>query len=129
MHEGVVLVPCVHGAAETADRLEQVLRARRIEVFARIDHAAGAAAVGLELPPTIVVIFGDPRAGTPLMQAAQPIGLELPLKILCFSDASGAHQLAYPDLPSLAARYGLGDHPTVAKMAQLLAALAAAVAS
>jgi uncharacterized protein (DUF302 family) len=74
---------------ETLDRLEAEIRARGMTVFARVDHAVGAAEVGLPLRPTEVVIFGNARGGTPLMQANQAIGIDLPLKALVFEDASG----------------------------------------
>jgi uncharacterized protein (DUF302 family) len=74
---------------ETVDRLEACLSARGMTVFARIDHAAGAIAAGLTLRPTEVLIFGHAKAGTPLMQAVQTIGIDLPLKALVWQDASG----------------------------------------
>jgi uncharacterized protein (DUF302 family) len=71
------------------DRLEAVVKAKGLTVFARIDHAAGAARVGLPLPPTAVLVFGNAKGGTPLMQAAQTIGIDLPSKALFWQDAAG----------------------------------------
>jgi uncharacterized protein (DUF302 family) len=77
---GLVTLQSVHDFSTTLDRLEDVLKAKGVTVFARIDHAAGAAGVGLTLRPTTLVVFGNPAAGTPLMQAAQTAGIDLPLK-------------------------------------------------
>jgi uncharacterized protein (DUF302 family) len=77
-------------------------------VFARIDHAAGAEEVGLPLRPTELLIFGNAKAGTPLMQANQPIGIDLPLKALVFEDAAGRVWLSYNDPRWLAQRHGVG---------------------
>jgi uncharacterized protein (DUF302 family) len=129
MIDGLIAVPCKHAAADAADRLEQVVTARGMQVFARVDHGAGAAHVGLTLPPTIVVMFGDPRAGTLVMQASQQLGLELPLKILCWTDAAGASHVGYTDPRWLAARFDLRPgHPVIEKMHELLAAIARDVA-
>jgi uncharacterized protein (DUF302 family) len=95
------------GPKETLDRLEAEVQAKGLTVFARIDHAAGATAVGMTLPPTTVLIFGNARGGTPLMQASQLIGLDLPLKVLVWQDASGKTRLTYVDPQVLVKRYGL----------------------
>jgi uncharacterized protein (DUF302 family) len=107
------------------------LEAKSITVFARIDHAAGAASVGMTLRPTTVVIFGNPAAGTPLMQSDQRAGLDLPLKALVWDDANGQTWLTYSDPAWLAERYGLGDEakPVAARLAAVLAGLAAAATS
>jgi uncharacterized protein (DUF302 family) len=89
------------------DRLETEVKAKGMTVFARIDHAAGASAVGLSLRPTEVLIFGNARGGTPLMQSVQTIGLDLPLKALVWQDASGNTWLSYDDPAWLAQRHGL----------------------
>lgn len=96
--EGLISLPSARPVAELIQRLEAALAAKGITVFARIDHAAGAAAAGMALRPTCVLIFGNPRAGTPLMQAQQPIGLDLPLRILAWQDAEGRNWLSYHDL-------------------------------
>jgi uncharacterized protein (DUF302 family) len=91
------------------NRLEAELKAnaKGMTVFARIDHAAGAAAVGLSLKPTDLLIFGNAKGGTPLMQSNQTIGMDLPKALVC-EDASGAAQLSYIDPSWLAKRHGLG---------------------
>ena len=104
---GLVTIESVHPASETLTRLEQALKAKDIQGFARIDHAAGATSVELELRPTVVLIFGDPRAGTALMQADQRAGLDLPLKALVWADAAGKVFVTYSDPRWIARRYGL----------------------
>jgi len=108
------------------NRFEAELRAKGMTVFARVDHAAGAAAVGLSLRPTEVLIFGNAKAGTPLMQSMQTIGIDLPLKALVWQDASGGTWLSYNDPSWLAKRHGLGREveTTVAAMAAALTAIA-----
>src|SRR5215831_10927910 len=95
--EGLTRVASSFGPKETMDRLAAAVAAKGMTVFARIDHAAGAAAVGLPLRPTELLIFGNARGGTPLMQAAQTIGIDLPLKALVLEDAGGKSSLAYND--------------------------------
>ncbi len=123
---GLVTLQSHHSAAETLRRLETALQAKGVRVFARIDHAAGAAEVGMALRPTTVVIFGNPAAGTPLMQADQRIGLDLPLKALIWEDAGGQAWLTYGDPVWLATRYELPD--SAAAVAQKLAGVLAAFA-
>ena len=106
----------------TLDRLLQVLEAKGVTVFARIDHAAGAAGVGLTLRPTTLIVFGNPAAGTPFMQAAQTAGIDLPLKALVWEDAGGAVNFSYNDPAWIAARHGLGNQAQ-----QAVAALSAAL--
>ena len=98
------------------DRLETEIRAQGITVFARIDHAAGAAEAGFTLRPTELLIFGNPRAGTPLMQSVQTIGIDLPLKTLVWQDASGKTWLSYNEpswLRSATARVPKQTKPSV----------------
>ncbi|WPL17528.1 hypothetical protein Thiowin_02553 [Thiorhodovibrio winogradskyi] len=78
---------------DTLDRLEALLQEKGVTVFARIDHSAGAQEAGLELPPMQLLIFGHPKAGTPLMRAAPSSGLDLPLKVLVWEDADGQGRL------------------------------------
>jgi uncharacterized protein (DUF302 family) len=87
--DGLITIPSSNSVKATLDRLESEVKARGIAVFARIDHAAGATRAGLALRPTELLIFGNAIAGTPLMQAAQTIGIDLPLKALAWEDASG----------------------------------------
>ena len=123
--EGLVSIPSSFDPKETMDRLEAALRASGVTIFARIDHAAGAAAVGETLRPTELLIFGNPKAGTPLMQAGQTIGIDLPLKALVWQDAAGKTQVSYNEPGWLARRHGLGAAAdgTVANMAAMLAKL------
>jgi uncharacterized protein (DUF302 family) len=108
---GLVSIRSRTSVKVTVDRLMASLKAKGITVFVRIDHAAGAAAVGMPLRPTELVIFGNPAAGTPLMQADQTIGIDLPLKVLVWEDASGEVWVAYNDPAWLAVRHGL-SHDT-----------------
>ncbi len=91
----LIRIPSRFGPQETMDRLEAEIRALALTVFARIDHAAGAADAGMELMPTAVIIFGNARAGTPLMQLDQVIGLDLPLKALVWRDSADVTWIAY----------------------------------
>jgi uncharacterized protein (DUF302 family) len=121
---GLITVPSDFGPKETLDRLEAAIKAGGMTVFARIDHAAGAASVGLMLRPTELLIFGNARGGTPLMQALQTTGIDLPLKALVYEDASGKAWLAYNEPAWIAQRHG--DATSVSEVtARLAAALAA----
>jgi len=97
--------------AETTDRLEAILKAKGFKIFARIDQKAEAEAVGLTMRPMQLVIFGDPRAGTPLMIAYPTIGIDLPLKVLVWEDGEGRVWLSYTDPVYLQERHGLKDTP------------------
>jgi uncharacterized protein (DUF302 family) len=103
---GLITVPSAHNVKGSLDRLEAYVKSKGMTVFARIDHAAGANEAGLALRPTELLIFGNARAGTPLMQAHQSIGIDLPLKVLAFEDAAGKVWLAYNAPAWLAARHG-----------------------
>jgi uncharacterized protein (DUF302 family) len=105
--DGLMTIPSAFGPKETMNRLESEVKAKGLTVFARVDHAAGAEAVGLKLRPTELLIFGNARGGTPLMVADQRIGIDLPLKALVYQGESGQVQLAYIDPAWLAQRYGL----------------------
>jgi uncharacterized protein (DUF302 family) len=107
------------------DRLDAEIRAKGLNVFARIDHAAGAAEVGLTLAPTELIIFGSARGGTPLMQSVQTVGIDLPLKALVWQDATGKIWLSYNEPNWIAQRHGMTDKDAVlAKMSELLSAIA-----
>jgi uncharacterized protein (DUF302 family) len=110
--DGLITVPSLFGPKETMDRLEADVRAKGMHVFLRVDHAAGASTAGLDLHPTEVLIFGNPQAGTKLMQHNQAIGLELPLKVLVWQDAAGKTWLAYDEPRWLAARFGIAEQTT-----------------
>jgi uncharacterized protein (DUF302 family) len=107
--QGLTTVRSSRGPKDTMNRLEAEVKAKSMTVFARIDHAAGAVEAGLSLRPTEVLIFGNAKAGTPLMQSVQTIGIDLPLKALVWQDASGDTWLSYNDPAWLAQRHGLGD--------------------
>ena len=107
--EGIIRKPSTRTVPETLDRLEAVLKAKGIAVFARIDHAGEAAKAGLTMPPTQVLVFGNPRAGTPVMLAAPTAAIDLPLKALAWQDATGKVWLGYTDPAYFARRYGLTE--------------------
>jgi uncharacterized protein (DUF302 family) len=125
--DGLITTVSKFGAKETMDRLAAEVKAKGLTVFARIDHAAGAAEVGLPLRATELLIFGNAKGGTPLMQTGQSIGIDLPLKALVFEDADGKVLLAWNDSHWLAQRHGLGAAlaPVLDAMAALLKTLAA----
>jgi uncharacterized protein (DUF302 family) len=109
---------------ETLNRLDAAIKAKGMTVFARIDHAAGAAEAGLTLAPTELIIFGNARGGTPLMQSVQTVGIDLPLKALVWEDASGAIWLSYNEPSWIAQRHDVANaEPIVSKMAAVLSAM------
>jgi uncharacterized protein (DUF302 family) len=126
MEEGLVAVVSRYSAPETMQRLLAALAKRDLTVFARIDHAANAAAVGMPLRPTEVVLFGNPKGGTALMQDQQRVGIDLPLKALVWQDAQGKVWLSYNAPDWIAARAGLGaaSAGAVTAMTKALAAIA-----
>jgi uncharacterized protein (DUF302 family) len=95
--------------AETLQRLRSAIESAGMRIFAEIDHAEAAASVGLTMPPTVVLVYGNPRGGTPLMLAAPLIALDLPLRVLVREDASGQALVAFHDALSLTRSVGLGD--------------------
>jgi uncharacterized protein (DUF302 family) len=128
---GLTTIASAHAVKATIDRLESAVKEKGMRVFARIDHAAGAMAAGLKLRSTELLIFGNAKGGTPLMQSQQTIGIDLPLKALAWEDADGKAWLAYNEPTWLAARHGLSEQATeVAKaLGGVLAALAKAATS
>jgi uncharacterized protein (DUF302 family) len=112
--DGLITIRSGYGPEETMNRFEAEVRAKGMTVFAHIDHAAGAAAVGLPLRPTDLLIFGNAKGGTPLMQSVQTIGIDLPLKALVWQDASGTTWLSYNDPAYLAHRHGLDESANAA---------------
>ena len=123
---GLITIRSRHAPGETMSRFEAEVKAKGLTIFARIDHAAGAAAVGLPLRPTELLLFGNAKGGTPLMQAVQTIGIDLPLKVLVWQDASGDTWLSYNDPSWLAKRHGLA-HEAETPVQALAAALDALV--
>jgi len=104
--DGLIIFASGHEPSETLRRAVAEITARGMTVLARIDHAAAAVSAGLELGPTEVVIFGNAKAGTPLMRSARTIGIDLPLRLLVWRDDAGRTFLAYNDPHWLAARHG-----------------------
>jgi uncharacterized protein (DUF302 family) len=104
---GIVSIPSHHSVDETVDRLKSILQSKGITLFAVIDHSGEAAKVGLKMPPTKLLIFGNPKGGTPLMLAAPSAALDLPLKILVAEDAQGKVWLSYNSEEYLQERHGL----------------------
>jgi uncharacterized protein (DUF302 family) len=122
--EGLTSIPSSFAPKETMDRLVAEINAKGMSVFARIDHAAGAAEVGLTLRPTELIIFGNARGGTPLMQSVQTVGIDLPMKALVWQDAAGKTWISYNEPGWIAQRHGITDaQPVVNKMADLLSAI------
>src|SRR3977135_2442598 len=121
----VIVKRSAFGYGETVSRVIDAIEGRGLTVFARIDHAAAAREAGLELADEQVVLFGNPRAGTPLMQGDPRIGVELPLRILVWADADGV-LLGYRDPRELAGPYAIAaEHQAILdQMATLLGALA-----
>ncbi len=123
---GLTICASSLGPSETVDRLAAAVADHGMAILARIDHAAAAAAVGLDLRPTTVLIFGNARAGTPLMQQAQTLGIDLPLKALVWQDQQDRTWVAYSD-PSWLVQRHRPDATTdkiVAAMTHALAAVA-----
>jgi len=110
--DGLITIPSAFGPEETMNRLEAEVRAKGITVFAHVDHAAGAAAAGMALRPTDLLVFGAAKGGTPLMELAQTIGIDLPLKALVWQEATGATWLSYNDPSWLAERHAVKPKPT-----------------
>jgi uncharacterized protein (DUF302 family) len=103
----MITVQSSYSAQVTADHLETILKEKGMTVFNRIDHAFGAAGIGETLRPTILVIFGNPKAGTALMKCGQTAGIDLPLKILIWEDVSGLVKLSYNDPRYIGDRHGI----------------------
>jgi uncharacterized protein (DUF302 family) len=126
--EGLTTIASGFGPEETMDRLEAEIRAQGMKIFARIDHAAGAVEAGLTMAPTELIIFGNARGGTPLMQSVQTVGIDLPLKALVWQDASGQTWLSYNEPSWIAQRHSIANaEPVVSKMAAGLSAISRAV--
>jgi len=112
---GLISVKSAHDVKTTADRLEDTLKQKGMKVFIRINHSAGAQKVGKELRPTELIIFGNPKVGTPLMQCSQSVAIDLPQKALIWQDDRGQVWLSYNDPNYLAQRHGLSACTEVIK--------------
>jgi uncharacterized protein (DUF302 family) len=110
---GMITMSSAHTVGETTDRLEAALTKAGFTIFARVNHAAGAKSVDLALPPTELLIFGKPQAGTLLMQSERTIGIDLPLKYLVWEDADGRVMLGWNDPAWLVQRHGIADRTPV----------------
>lgn len=126
---GLVALQSPYTPAETMNRLEAEVKQRNLAVVARIDHAAAAQRIGQTLRPTELLVFGNPQAGTPLMQCAQLSGIDLPMKALVWADAAGQTWLGYNSPQWLMHRHGQRDCPPAEPVGNALAAIAAAVVS
>jgi len=121
--EGMISVKSPHSVKETINRLKENARQRSFTIVARVDHAAAAAKVNKTLRPTELLIFGNPVAGTPFMECAQTIGIDLPLKALAWEDDKGVVWLGYNDPAYVAQRHGAAQCPAAANIAKAMSAL------
>jgi uncharacterized protein (DUF302 family) len=94
---------------ETVEKIEAAAKTRGLTVFAKIDHAAEAQKAGLQMPPTVLLLVGNPKAGTPMMVEKPGIAIDLPLKVLVAQDAAGKTQITFNDAAFLKARHGVSD--------------------
>ena len=115
--DGLVTVASAFPVSETVDRLAAAAEAAGLRVFARVDHAAGAAEAGMQLRPTELILVGNPRGGTPLMQDGQTAGIDLPLRALAWEDSDGQAWVTTNDTAWIAARHGLGEASAAAAAA------------
>jgi len=106
---GIITLPSQHSVDQTMEELQTLLRAKGVTLFALVDHSGEAAKVGMKLPPTKLVMFGNPRAGTPLMLAAPSVAIDLPLKLLVWEDAQGKVWLSYNSPAYLQQRHGVPE--------------------
>jgi len=129
--DGLKTSPSRYGPSETIARALSAIESLGLTVLARVDHAAAAAKVGMQLRATEVILFGNPQTGTPLMQEAQTIGIDLPLKLLVWRDEQARTWIAYNDPLWLAARHAVSQKssPVLEKMAQALARIVEATSS
>jgi uncharacterized protein (DUF302 family) len=106
-NKGIIDKPSNHSVEQTVDRLKNILQSKGVMLFALVDHSGEAEKVGMKMPPTKLLIFGSPKAGTPLMLAAPSIAIDLPLKILVWEDAQGKVWVSYNSPAYLQERHGL----------------------
>lgn len=111
--DGLVVKPSQYSVSETIDRLQAALEGKGLTIFARIDHEAGAASAGLDLAPTEILIFGNPKLGTPLMTSSPTTAIDLPQKALAYQETDGQVYLAYNDIGYLVARHGITERDEV----------------
>jgi uncharacterized protein (DUF302 family) len=104
---GIIDTPSTHSVDQTVEKLKEILQAKGVTLFALVDHSGEAEKVGMKMPPTKLLIFGSPKAGTPLMQAAPSIAIDLPLKLLVWEDGQGKVWISYNSPEYLKERHGL----------------------
>lgn len=121
--DGLIAVKSPYKARDTMNRFEEIVKQRGLNVFPRVDHAAGAARVGRSVRPTELLIFGNPQGGTPFMECAQSVGIDLPLKALTWEDAAGQAWIGYNDPAFLAARHQVPQCAAVENLRKALAGL------
>lgn len=122
--DGLITLKSPYNVSQTMQRVEHAVSSRELTVFAKVDHAAGAAKVGMPLRPTQLLIFGNPKGGTPLMECAQTSAIDLPLKVLVWQDASEQVWIGYNDPAYIGARHGASDCPVIGKLQSVLQAIA-----
>jgi len=123
---GIVSLPSTHSVDQTVEKLEETLQAKGVKLFALVDHSGEAERAGMQMHPTKLVIFGNPKAGTPLMIASPSIAIDLPLKILVWEDSNGKVWISYNSPAYLQVRHNLPEH--LVQNIAVVEALAAKVA-
>jgi uncharacterized protein (DUF302 family) len=123
---GIVTIRSLHSVDQTVDKIQELLRAKGVKLFALVDHSGEAKKAGIEMPPTKLLIFGSPKAGTPLMIASPTIAIDLPLKLLVAQDAAGTVWISFNDPAFLRDRHGLP--PELLPNIMVIEALAASAA-
>jgi uncharacterized protein (DUF302 family) len=120
--EGIISKESKYTVPDTLDRVDALLRSKGIKIFVRVDHSGEAEKAGLKMPPTQLLIFGNPKGGTPVMLAAPTTAIDLPLKALAWQDSDGKVWLSYNDPEYLKKRYGLTNDQikTIASTGSLL---------
>ena len=125
--QGIINTPCNHSVDQTVEKLKGILQAKGVTLFALIDHSGEAEKAGMKMPPTKLLIFGSPKAGTPLMLALPSMAIDLPLKILIWEDIHGKVWVSYNSTAYLQTRYGLP--PDLMQTVAIVETLAAKVAA
>jgi uncharacterized protein (DUF302 family) len=122
--EGIVKIPSHHSVDETVDKLKTILQSKGVTLFALVDHSGEAEKVGLKMPPTKLLIFGNPKGGTPLMLASPSVAIDLPLKVLVAEDSPGKVWISYNSAEYLTERHGLPQNlfPNIAVVESLATA-------
>ncbi len=126
--DGLIAIKSASNTKDTMNKVEDIVKQRQLKVFARVDHSAGAKSIGKTLRPTELIIFGNPQGGTPFMECAQSVGIDLPLKMLVWEDASGQTWVGYNDPAYLAKRHQATACPAVSNIGKALESLAAEAA-